>query len=841
MALTIATTRTIKADWLRDGSFAHSSGGTDYADLRRYIDGPITIRRGIGKDGTPQISSVTISLQNDSGVFTRHNSSSALYGLLKKDIPIKIEITDPADATSYSMFVGVIRRYAWQGFAGHPDKDKNRCVITCESKFARVFKARPQTAVAVSTSRQVDDAISAMAQAAGLVSGDLTLGTSVQDLAYHWSDPSRPAGEQIAAAARCELASYPNLWEAKDGDLTFKIRSALLHGTADYTIGDAGLPFEDITMEDAAEDVFTSLRAKFSVFQPGDAGTILWRHPQGATIAGVNEVQTLTFGGSANTNGQTFTLELEPSGIVSAPIEWQDDNAMLIQNIQTALNAIVAQAAGPDGGAVAVTEGSLTAGMGTVLVEFGGGVFAESEIDTMTVTEALTGTLACAETTAHVRGSVHTGTSDSIALASKAAITLRCPYTQKMASSVTTPVSGTDYIANDANDQTGTDRTSSITSTFTDYGSEAEWTLYNDHSGTVYLTLLQIRGTPVVISRSPIVIKEQSRATPNTDWFTNPGGAVGSVTTEVFAPEVSYTFALPDDPEIVERVVDLPYLDAASSAVMQKYCAGLVNISRQQPERVRVTFVGHTDAIQTFCIKVELGMLLALDDTDAGRWGSNLNDWYRVEAIEHQIPPPGKGLLRTTLTLRPSWAYFDPATSIFDNFDRPNNGSSLGTTPTGDAWTNAGDGFKVLDGKARPIADASIAWSTFDLGAANFVAVAAIENLTSDSNEQAGFTFRFADTSNLWFAFWNDALDEFYLSKIVAGTPTNLATVSYTPRSDGKMEIMVIAQGDRLRVRVDGKQIIDESDSDLNTNTKLGFFTDATTTVDFDRVWLAKC
>lgn len=59
------------------------------------------------------------------------------------------------------------------------------------------------------------------------------------------------------------------------------------------------------------------------------------------------------------------------------------------------------------------------------------------------------------------------------------------------------PVATTDYTANDAADGTGTDRTGSITVTATAFASSAKFVITNNHTGTVYLTKLQIRGKGV--------------------------------------------------------------------------------------------------------------------------------------------------------------------------------------------------------------------------------------------------------------------------------------------------------------------------------------------------------
>jgi len=126
----------------------------------------------------------------------------------------------------------------------------------------------------------------------------------------------------------------------------------------------------------------------------------------GAPVAGTNEVQTLTIGGTPT--GGTFKLTFD--GWTTGAITWSATNATLLANINAALDAL------PNGAASAIvaTAGTLTAGIGTIVLTFSGAPLAKRAVSTMTVANnSLTGTsptLAIAETTPGVdvtgRGSV---------------------------------------------------------------------------------------------------------------------------------------------------------------------------------------------------------------------------------------------------------------------------------------------------------------------------------------------------------------------------------------------------------------------------------------------------
>ena len=123
----------------------------------------------------------------------------------------------------------------------------------------------------------------------------------------------------------------------------------------------------------------------------------------GAPSNGINEVQTLTIGGTPT--GGTFKLAYD--GQVTAAITWSATNNTLLANIQTALRALENIGASD----VTVTNSTLSSGIGNCLITFGGNL-AKLAVNAISVyLNSLTGTvptLAIAETvvgvTATARG-----------------------------------------------------------------------------------------------------------------------------------------------------------------------------------------------------------------------------------------------------------------------------------------------------------------------------------------------------------------------------------------------------------------------------------------------------
>lgn len=120
----------------------------------------------------------------------------------------------------------------------------------------------------------------------------------------------------------------------------------------------------------------------------------------GAPVAGTSEVQTLTIGGTPT--GGTFKLSCE--GQITAAITWSATNATLLANINTALQAL----GNVGSGNIVATAGTLTAGIGTVLLTFSAALSRRVVSLVAVNTNALTGTaptLANVQTTPGVNAS----------------------------------------------------------------------------------------------------------------------------------------------------------------------------------------------------------------------------------------------------------------------------------------------------------------------------------------------------------------------------------------------------------------------------------------------------
>lgn len=101
-----------------------------------------------------------------------------------------------------------------------------------------------------------------------------------------------------------------------------------------------------------------------------------------APTNGTNEIQTFTFSGSIS--GGTFILRFNNNS--TGPISWSATNATLVSSIDTSLEAL----ASIGSGGVTTAVGSMTAGIGTITVTFGG-KNAKLDVSQISTINSLTG------------------------------------------------------------------------------------------------------------------------------------------------------------------------------------------------------------------------------------------------------------------------------------------------------------------------------------------------------------------------------------------------------------------------------------------------------------------
>lgn len=203
-------TWSLTADLDRDGTFE--------TDWTPYVANPgsgFGVSRGITADGTYRVSQVSFDLLNDTGLFTPENSASAYYGLLRPGVPVRITCTH--NGSSFTIWTGYAQRWNVEWASGR--------VPVCRVQAWDIADYLPTSEpvnVLVSTSRDSDGALVAIATALGISSTDYDFEDGAQDFPYHWCQ-AQPAMQAMMDCVRSEMGGL--FWVDAFGKLRFEART----------------------------------------------------------------------------------------------------------------------------------------------------------------------------------------------------------------------------------------------------------------------------------------------------------------------------------------------------------------------------------------------------------------------------------------------------------------------------------------------------------------------------------------------------------------------------------------------------------------------------------------
>lgn len=403
------------------------------------------------------------------------------------------------------------------------------------------------------------------------------------------------------------------------------------------------------------------------------------------------------------------------------------------------------------------------------------------------------------------------------------------PYTLEpyACSSVVTPASTTDYTANTLATGLGTDRTSSLSVSFSDGGTGFRAVLSNTHaSDSIYVTKFQVRADAAWealsavyrVEDQPFRSSEPSATLQhNALWHDSVIGTGGSLG---------------------------PY---------GKVGAALLLIKRYAVPRLTLVFDWDSDAIQGAMLRAELLDLIAFEDRQLVLFSTAVRDWWRIESVSHEVFPGGNaagGLSRSTVVLRPSYASAHIDTVVFDDFARANRLNTLGAPPhhfsADPSWTTSGGTWSI--GNSAAVMDGTTArYAVLDTTAALAYANGLpgkdqMVKCTFTGLEHGGSTFvcgvvyRYTDASNLYRAQIDRANRQVQLVRRVAGTDTVVERVPWVPESSA--ELRVIVQGVRHRVYLNGSSLpcIDTiEDRGVMTGSSVGIYGENSISMGFVR------
>jgi hypothetical protein len=256
----------VEADFDRDGTWS--------TDLTPWVTMPghgVTISRGVGRDGKPRTSSMSLALNNQDGRFTPHNMTSPLYGLLEPGVPIRLTAT--YQNVDYTIWTGYAMTWSVNWSAGAVPM----CRVDCDD-LLEVMRSAPAVNVTASTTRTTGQAINAVLDAIGIDVGARHVDAGVQSLPMHFAVGEEPLSALMAVAAS-EMGGM--LWCDAQGRVRFESRASRVRRQVDDTWGVAGgvVPVS-IEVEHNPLELVTSVSARGTKFIDGQADTPIFAFSQ---------------------------------------------------------------------------------------------------------------------------------------------------------------------------------------------------------------------------------------------------------------------------------------------------------------------------------------------------------------------------------------------------------------------------------------------------------------------------------------------------------------------------------------------------------------------------------
>lgn len=160
-----------------------------------------------------------------------------------------------------------------------------------------------------------------------------------------------------------------------------------------------------------------------------------------------------------------------------------------------------------------------------------------------------------------------------------------------------------------------------------------------------------------------------------------------------------------------------------------------------------------------------------------------------------------------------------PALVVADDFGRSDSNTTLGTTPTGQAWTASGGTWGVSGGRAYVVSAALNTIATVPFTAADFDMQAVVAGSTAGNQ---GFAFRATSQTNGYVLNFRDS-GFFKIHKFVGGVQTTLGT-STVPGALAGDVIRLNVVGSTFTVYRNGVRVLQVTDATFTTQTAHGFY-----------------
>lgn len=162
-------------------------------------------------------------------------------------------------------------------------------------------------------------------------------------------------------------------------------------------------------------------------------------------------------------------------------------------------------------------------------------------------------------------------------------------------------------------------------------------------------------------------------------------------------------------------------------------------------------------------------------------------------------------------------------TALYDTFNRANTASAIGQLDSGQSWVQTAGTWGIISNQGY-ISASGASLATVAVAASTDTQV----TFQTISSGTGYLIFRFSTSTNYWRFGASAAGGALTLEKVVAGTPTTLATLTNTLTTG--MTLRVVASGDNIYLYVNSALITQVTDTFNNSATSVGMGASAITT-----------
>lgn len=252
------------ADWDRDGSFDHA-----YSDISAYVfEAEWQFGCPSGPPNPANAGSVQILLDNSTAIFSPSNAASPLYGLIKRDVRLRILMTvGTSEVQQYECLIQAIVPNVG------PTVGTSTATLTAVGKLVRFNRGTVD--IPMQENVGTGAAAAEIFDADGLAASDYEVDAGQSTLSKFWV---KPGDGKLSALRGLELAELGNLAEGRDGKICFRSRAHSFtapHDVAQATYGTGVLRLWNLRQIDSLAAIYDKVRGSVRVFNKSEESALV--------------------------------------------------------------------------------------------------------------------------------------------------------------------------------------------------------------------------------------------------------------------------------------------------------------------------------------------------------------------------------------------------------------------------------------------------------------------------------------------------------------------------------------------------------------------------------------